>query len=38
MLFRRSVLQSFLALYGFGEKTARRRPSAIYIGQPRPSR
>jgi hypothetical protein len=39
MLFPQTVLQSILALYGFGERgPARRGPAPIHIGQPRTSR
>lgn len=39
MLFSRSVLQSVLALYGFGSKSPRRRNgSPMLIGRPAPPR
>jgi hypothetical protein len=40
MIFPKSLIQSLLALYGFGEKTApqRRRPAPISIGRPSDSR
>jgi hypothetical protein len=35
-----SVVQSFLALYGFGERAhaTRRRPAPVMIGAPQPRR
>ena len=39
MLFPRNVLQTVLALYGFGSKTSRRRnASPMLIGRPAPPR
>lgn len=29
-----TVLKSLLALYGFGDRTQRRRPAPVYIGRP----
>lgn len=40
MIFPKSLIQSLLALYGFGDRsnTARRRPAPVVIGNPRTDR
>lgn len=38
MIFPKSLIQSLLALYGFGERTPRRRPAHITIGHAPTSR